>query len=391
MNEEWVKVLRQDFPIAQSTTFFDIAYENCGSLFLREAYDRYLKDKAEFTPDMVKAGGNGKGNTIEIVNETRDLIAKFLHVPNVKNIAFTKNTNEGINIILQGFDFKEGDSIVTCDIEHPSVLMPCLNVANRGVKCKVAVSPDCASVTPELLLSCADATTKMIVISYVQSSSGYKTDIKKLADECHKRNIFLVVDVIQALGFIDVDVDKLGIDAVSASCYKGLLSTEGVGFLYCNDELLKYTKTIFAASNSVLTIDRTSWKIVCNDELDARKFENSTLNFAAIYSLNIAIKRINEIGISSIEKHISACFEVLYKGFSDLGFKIQTPFNIENRCHSLAIADDNIKLAEYFLNNRVYISGGKGNFIRISIAPFTTEEDIARILELAKRWKHKNE
>lgn len=390
MNSEWVKLLKQEFPIAQTTTFFDIAYENCGALFLKDAFNSYLKDKAEFTPDIVKAGGNGKGHTIDIVNETRELIAKFLKIDNVKNIAFTKNTNEGINIILQGFDFKEGDSIVTCDIEHPSVIMPCLNMANKGVECRVAISPDSASVTPELLLSYADSTTKMIVVSQVQSSSGYKIDIEKLSMECHKRNIFLVVDVIQALGFMDVNISKLKADAVSASCYKGLLATEGIGFLYCNDELLSHVKSIFIASNNTMTIDKENWKIICNDELDARKFENSTLNFASIYCLNIAIKKINNIGISNIEKHISKCYEVLYKGFSNLGFKIATPWNIENRCHSLAILDDNNEaLAEYFLNNGVYISGGKGKFIRVSIAPFTTEEDINRILEIAEDWKNK--
>lgn len=385
---DWVQNLRRQFPVTERTVFLDIAYENCGGLFLREAGERFLEDWSDVSPGVVKAGGAGKGNIIGVVAETRRLIAELLGGVNPKNIALTKNTNEGINIVLQGFPFAAGDNIVTDDQEHSSVLMPCLNLQRlRGVECRVAVSPDGVSVTPDLLWQSVDERTRMVVVSHVQSRSGYRLDLEELARRCREAGVYLLVDAIQSLGFCPVDAAGWGVDAIATACYKGLLATGGTGFLYCRDELLEQLWPVYAADNACLSIVNQggAWSMACGDQGDARKLENSTLNFGGIYQLHAGLQRLLAIGIEEIHAHIAGLVDVLYAGLTELGYRIVTPPDRERRCHSLAVRMDDVRAGfEYFLGRGVFVSLSAGRYIRISVAPFNTREDIEKALEVAR-------
>ena len=388
MNERWVEELRGQFPVTKHLAFFDIAYENCGPTFAREAMELFYDHKADIRPGIVKAGGAGKGDTIGVVAETRALAARFLNAPGTKNIAFTKNTNEGVNLLLQGFPFRAGDNVVTGDLEHMSVLMPCLNLKRRGIGCKVARSPDGLSMPEQCLLDAADEHTRMIVVSQVQSCSGYQVDLKALARECHRRGIFLVTDSIQSLGFQRVDVADLGVDAVTASCYKGLLATEGVGLLYCADALLEQVEPVFAADSPALTIDREHWEIRCTDPLDARKFENGTISFMGIYGMRAGLERLLDIGMERVERHVSDCFEYLYRGLERQGYILATPFERRRRCHSLLVREArNQEMVGFFLERGVFFSRGREGFVRISVAPFNDRADLDTLLRVAGAWK----
>lgn len=384
---DWVNELRELFPVAKKTTFLDIAYENGGSTFVAAAAEQFVRHWSDVSPTIVKMGGAGKGEIVGVVAETRQLVADLLGGVSPKNVAFTKNTNEGISIILQGFPFRPGDNVVTDDQEHSSVLLPCLNLQRRGVECRIAVSPDKVSVTPDLLWEHVDDRTRMIVVSHVQSSSGYRIDLEELARRCRENGIYLVVDAIQSLGFCPVDAKAWGVDAIASACYKGLLGIEGIGILYCDDKLLREVWPVFAAANACITIDRSDspWKVSCNDPADARKLENSTLNFLGIYVLNEGLKRLLGIGIGAVYHHISSLVGILYEGLIDLGFEVATPQNAERRCHSLSIKMSDVHQGyRYFQDQGVFLSLSGGRFVRMSIAPFTTEEDIRTVLAIAR-------
>jgi len=383
----WVEELRSQFAVTEKTVFLDVAYENCGGRFLGEADERFYADWADVSPGVVKAGGAGKGRIIEVVAETRRLIAELLGGVDPGHVAFTKNTNEGINIVLQGFPFRAGDNVVTWDQEHSSVLMPCLNLERRGVECRVAVSPDGVSVTPDLLWQRVDKNTRIIGVSHVQSRTGYRIDLEGLARRCREAGIYLVVDAIQSLGFCPLDAAGWGVDAVATACYKGLLGAAGSGFLYCRGELLEQLWPVYAADNACLRIvnDDGNWSISCDDPGDARKLENSTLNFAGIYQLHAGLRQLLAIGMDAIHAHITELVDVLYAGLTELGYRIVTPADRDRRCHSLAMTMDDVKAGfAYFQSRGVFLSLSAGRYIRMSVAPFTTRGDIERTLAVAR-------
>jgi len=385
MEEEWVERLRGQFPVTSKAAFFDISYENCGALYMEQAFEAYLRDKADLYPGMAKNGGGGKGNTVSVIADTRAKLAGFLHTASAKNIAFTANVCQAISLAVSGLTYQPGDNIVVGGMEHVSVLMPCLNLKRQGVECKIVGSGSDLLVTADDLLAAVDAHTRAVVVSYVQSCSGYRIDLKKLTEECHRRNILVVTDAIQALGLIPVDVQKLGVDALAASGYKGMLAAEGMGVLYCSDAFLEQLTPVFAGYNAAMTLDRNTYEICCTDPLDARKLEAGTVPFSSIYMMNAGLDQIQTIGMERIAAHISECFEMTQRGLCALGCRLAPALSKEERCASfLVCTPDESKVARAFEERGVYLSAGKPGYIRVSVAPFTNKTDIERLLAAAE-------
>ncbi len=388
MEEGWVEELRREFPVAQNYAFFDVAYENCGANFLRKALEEFFDAKADIYPGIRKAGGAGKGTMIGVIAHARELCAQLVGASSVKNIAFTKNTNEGINIALHSYAFQEEDTILTSATEYSSVLLACLNMKRFGVSCKV-IENHKPFTTAEEYIAAMDEHTRMVVVSFVQSATGYQLDLKKLSAACRERGAFLIVDVIQALGLRPVDVNELGIDLLTTSGYKGLLATEGLGFLCCSDRLLPKLWPAFLADNDAVSINAGTWEAVCLDPMDARKFENGTISFPAIYALEAALSRILAIGVEKIYAHVSSIWEKAYQFFREEGFEIITPWDPACRCGSLVVyfGDDNREAADFLLRNGVFLSPAKNGCVRVSVGPWNTTEDVSKLAKAVRLYK----
>lgn len=388
MERQWTQQLHDQFPVAREMAFFDIAYENCGADFAVEASEQYFRDKADIRPGIVKAGGAGKGATIGVIADAREKLAAFLNAPSAKNLTFTANTCQAVSLALKGLSYQPGDNIVVGDIEHVSVLMPCLNMRPQGVECKIIRSSDGLRITAEDLLSQVDEHTRVVAVSYVQSCSGYKMDLKYLVEECHRRGVLVITDAIQALGVTQVDVQELGVDALAASGYKCMLGLEGSGFLYCSDAMLAQLQPPFVCAGAATALDRETMEIRCLDPLDGRKLEAGTIPFQSIYALRAGVSRLLEIGMEEVAEHVSACVKRLIQGLEELGYQIALPYDPKYYCNSVMVCTDrNQEMTEYFLKQGVFFSCGKPGLVRMSVAPFTMEQDIIRLLEVAAQWR----
>lgn len=385
---DWVDALRAQFPVTGQGAFFDIAYENCGAAYMREALNQYLQDKTALSPFMKKNGGGGKGATVDVIAETRAALAAFLHAPGPENIAFLANTCQAISTALMGLRYQPGDNVVVGAMEHVSVLMPCLHLQRQGVECRVVGRGSDLWVTSDALLAAADCHTRVIAVSLVQSCSGYRIDIEHLTRGAHKRGILVVTDAIQALGLTEVDVQKLGVDALAGSPYKGMLGTEGVGFLYCTKELLCQLEPVFLCYSEAVDFDRQTGMVTCTQPLQARKLEAGTLPFMAIYVLQAALAQMERIGIASIAAHVSECYEYVYRALTELGFRLATPMDAEHRCNSLLLCTErNNELVQFLAERKIYISSGKTGYVRISIAPFTVQADMDCLIRAMADWR----
>ena len=157
------------------------------------------------------------------LEETRELVAQLIHARK-EEIAFTKNTSEGINVIAQGIRWKRGDSIITSSVEFPSNLYPWLQLRSRGVKVKIVKPEPDGHLSLTRLKRSIDDSTKLIAISHVQYGSGYKIDLKALREISTDRCL-IAVDGIQSMGA--VDVDSRHVDFIAAGGHKWLLAPFG--------------------------------------------------------------------------------------------------------------------------------------------------------------------
>ena len=253
----WVTDLRAQAPVTAACTYLDCAYDCGGTTLAAAAAQDYFADWARAAA-AVERGGPGRETFFRLADETRAQICALIGAADPRGVCFTRNTNEGISHILMGFDdFRPGDNILVCDIEHPSVLMPCLNAQKlRGVEARVLPPVDGEYLPAELFMGACDDHTRMILLSHVQSSNGCKADLAALGDFCRQRGIYLVVDAIQSLGFSVFEAEKWGVSAVSAGGYKGLLAGESSAFLWCAPDLLAHIWPVYTAAGPALTVDR---------------------------------------------------------------------------------------------------------------------------------------
>lgn len=392
MNREWAKKLHDIFPVARNTAFFDIAYENCGSDLAKESALLYFRDKCGVYPNMEKAGGAGKGAVIEVVADTRQKIARFLNAESSKNIIFTANTCQAVSLALKGLRLRKGENVVVGDIEHVSVLMPCLKLREDGVGCRVAKSRDGLTLTPEDLLAAVNEETRVVAVSLVQSCSGYRIDLRRLVVECHKRGILVITDAIQALGVSCVDVQELGVDALAASGYKGMLGIEGSGFLYCSSAMLAQLEPPFSCVSAAVSFDRNTQSVCIKDPLDGRKMEAGTLPFESIYALRTGLEQLLSIGMEEVAAHVRNCVALIYEKAQELGYSFLLPCDPDIICNSLLLIEKQPeKLVSFCEEHGVYFSRGKDDFVRISVAPFTIQADIVHLIDVLTEWKEKEE
>lgn len=380
----WVNELRSQTPVCQKCVYLDCAYDCGGTTFAKDAALRYFDEWAS-SAAAIERGGPGRKTFFDLADQTRSMICRLIGADDPREVCFTRNTNEGISHVLMGFDFAPGDNIITDDIEHPSVIMPCLNAKKlRGVECRVVSAEKGEYLPTELFTAACDEHTRMIVVSHVQSSNGYKIDLASLGDYCREKGIYLIVDGIQSIGFSVFEAEKWNVAAVSAGGYKGLLAGESSAFLWCRKDLLEHIWPTYTAAGMAMRMNDDKSGLLCTDPLWARKLENSSLDAPGIYLLNAGIARVLEISPENIETHIRKLYDKLYCGLDSIGLKLVTPKCSTHSCASIAFdLPDKDAFFESMKAQGIVITNSR--LLRISIGAFNTEEDIDMCLAAAKK------
>src|SRR5207253_1146989 len=153
------------------------------------------------------------------------------------------------------------------------------------------------------LLSKVDDRTRVVTISWVQFSSGFRSDLSRIGKFCRDRDIIFVVDAIQGLGGLKLDVDRDYVDAFAADAHKYLLGPEGIALLYVSDRVIERIKPTVVGWTSV-----NNYEQYLDYRLDYRegagRFECGTLNSAGVYGLGAGIELFLEVGPGTIESYL---------------------------------------------------------------------------------------
>ena len=371
--------IRALFPICSVKTYFEAGLSNGGCTLAKDAVDLYFEES--FTGVL-----DGKKQWNEATEEVRKLASQLLGGVNADNIAITKNTVEGLNIIAQGFPFESGDNVVINSDEHISNVMPWLALKDKGVEIRIVPSEN-HKLSPEIIEKYIDNKTKIVAISHVQAPTGYTCNIKTLAEICHKNDAFLVVDAIQSLGLIEVNAQDWGIDAVSSGAHKNLLGMTGTGLLYVAPQLMSKLTPHYAGSSSVRSFDRSTWENTLKDENNARKFELSNLNYPGIYALRATLTFILEVGIDEISAHVKALSKRMNEGLREIGYDVATPLEESERAGiTSVVVPDLAHMKAWFGERNIAISKMDLGFVRFAVGIFSKDEDVDIALEYARKY-----
>ena len=237
----------------------------------------------------------------DIYESTRTKVAKFINADKDKEIIFTKNATESLNLIAYSYglnNISAGDEIVLTILEHHSNLVPWQQVAKaKGAVLKYIYLNEDGNLNPRDIDSKITDKTRIVAIVHVSNVLGLINDVKKVADKAHSVGAVVVVDGSQSVPHMKVDVKALGADFFVFSGHK-MLAPMGIGVLYGREALLEDMSPFLTGGDMIEYVQEQETTFA---ELPA-KFEAGTQNVGGASGLSAAIDYIESVGFGEIER-----------------------------------------------------------------------------------------
>jgi selenocysteine lyase/cysteine desulfurase len=294
-------------------------------------------------------------------------------------IAFIKNTSEGLSLAANGIDWRAGDNVVVHDNDFPSVVFPWQNLADQGVETRRVAARD-GRVTVEDIADAIDARTRAVAISTVQFKTGFRCDLAAIGQLCRDHDLLFIVDGIQSLGALALDVRACGADVVAADAHKWLLGPQGIGIFYCSDRALDRLKVRTVGWLSINNPFNFDYRL---DLLpDARRFEPGSDNTIGICGLGGTLEVIAELGNDAIEARVLALTDHLCEGLARNGYRVTSPRGKRERSGIVLFDSERYPTETLFdrLTAAQIIVSVRGGRIRVSPHYYNTEDEIAQLL-----------
>ena len=274
---------------------------------------------AEWAADMAENGDVHEHRWLKRIEVVRELAGRLLNA-DPADLAFIKNTTDGIGLVAEGFPWKPGDNVVTAAEEYPSNIYPWLNLADRGVEIAPVASRGNRIEIGDIR-DAMDSRTRLVSLSFVEYASGFRNDLNAIGTLCRQRGAYFFVDAIQGLGILPLDVRQVPIDFLAADGHKWLLGPEGTGIFYCRRELLDLLHPLGVGWNSVVgarDFSRTDFRLKPN----AGRWEGGTYNVAGITALGASLELLLHLGISRIAERVHELTEHLCQQVQQAGFEV---------------------------------------------------------------------
>lgn len=314
----------------------------------------------------------GRQQIIDTYNETKAMLAGYLHTPGgAGDIAFVGSSAEAMNILARGLDWREGDNVVSLQNEYPTSLLPWLALGSRGVSLQVVDWTD----DPESGLEAAISDrTRIVCVSHVSYLTGLRLDLKRLSSAARAHGAILAVDASHSLGVIPVPIEHC--DFLVSCCYKFMLATHGLGIAYWNRQAIPSLEQLSVGWHSVEWPSLEERNRSYHLKKGADRFELGNPAFISIYVLREALKVLTPIDPAKSEAYVGRLATDLYDRLLELGLSIWTPDDVMRRATNIVFrslrADELLVELEA---HGVRAFSGEGR-IRFSLHAFNDEQDI---------------
>ena len=401
-----IEEIRKDFPILNSgIIYMDTA---ATSLTPEPVLDAVLDYYRNYNANV----GRGVHKLTQIASqkyeEAHRKVAKFIGAT-PKELIFTKNTTEGINIVASGIGLKKGDKVVVSLWEHHSNLLPWIRAKNKfGIDLEV-VKPNPISEyenKTKCMLEMSDfrdvidKRTKIVAITHVSNALGSILPVKEISRLCEESNALLLVDAAQSVPHIPLNVKDLKCDFLAFSGHK-MLGPTGTGGLYVKEELMEEIEPLVVGGGAVEDASFVDYTVKNSYE----KFESGTPNIAGAMGLGAATEYLEKIGMEKVKaweerlakRLVEGLLEIkkteIYgygseafewgKGIGTVSFNVKgmDPNEVASRLDreaSIIVRSGHhccIPLMKY-------LGLGAEGTVRTSVYLYNTEEEVERFLEL---------
>jgi selenocysteine lyase/cysteine desulfurase len=362
---------RHEFPITEHRTHFNHAGVSPVSRRVVAAVNAFISDATVVDP-ATEQRWSARSEAIR---------AGFARLIGAQpgEIAFVKNTSEGLSLVAAGIDWQPGDNVIAVDGEYPSNVYPWFGLRRWGVETRL-VRPVHGLVRVEDVQALTDARTRLVSVSFVDWNSGARTDLQPIGALCRSRGVLFCVDGIQGVGAVCLDVERQLIDCLSVGGHKWLLAPEGCGCLFISRRVVDRVQSVLHGWHSVTDAD-TYLPYHFNPRPDAAKFEPGSPSHLSTHALGAAIDLLLEIGPQQIEQRLLELTDRLAAGLRARDAHVVSPWETAQRSGILVfrLGDDPQALCAE-LNRRGFVVRVRGGGIRVAPHFYNNEDDIDRLL-----------
>lgn len=319
LSEDEVRRIREDFPILHTQVQgHPLVYLDSGATAQRPF--AVLDAEREFSTTLNSAVHRGAhtlaAEATELFEEARGTIARFVGADE-DEIVWTSNATEAINLIAyslsnaslgrggaaaERFRLREGDEIVTTEMEHHANLIPWQELAARtGATLKVIPLDDDGALRLDVAADLITARTKLVAFTHVSNVLGVINPVETLVAAARQVGALTVLDACQSAPHLPLDVRALDVDFAVLSGHK-MLGPTGIGALYGRREVLAAMPPFLTGGSMITTVTTTEAEYLPPPQ----RFEAGTQRVSQAIALAAAVEYLTEVGMSRIAAHEAA-------------------------------------------------------------------------------------
>jgi cysteine desulfurase / selenocysteine lyase len=367
--------IRALFPVTQRAIYLNHAAVSPPPLKTIEAIQSQLKDVSE-------NGSVNFRNWIAVKERARRLVSDMLGA-SPEQVAFMRNTSDGLSTVANGLDWRPGDNLVTFSNEFPSNIYPWLRIRDTlGVEVRMCAERD-GRIDLDELIELIDGRTRIVAISHVQYASGFRVCLERLGRAARLHDALLVVDIIQALGVVPVDVEAELIDVAAGACHKWLLTPEGVGLLYLSSRARERIQPTLVGWISVPNPEDYS-----NFEQEWNRgtlaWETGTGPVSLLHGLEASLNLLTETGTARIQSYLETLTDHLCEKLDRTKYEVVSSRRSGEKSQIVCIRHTasltSMDLYSH-LKNRNIITAPRGDRLRISPHFYNTLEEIDELIK----------
>ena len=339
---------------------------------------------AEFAR-LKSAGYDGRAEIYARGERCRGRMGQLWGVP-AERIAFMPSAAEGMGWLARGMDWREGDNVVTTNLEFPSVAYAWKHLRSRGVE--VRLVPHRNWIVHEAdLLAAADARTRVLAVSQVSFYTGQCLNIEQLSEGAQRRKAIFAVDATHASGVVRVPAGLT--DLTVSSSYKWMLATHGASPCYLSSRAEEQTQaTCFGWHNlAVWPAQRAERHPDVEEKPMPERLEPGNPAMLVVMHLDRALAVLLEVGIKRIEAHAQDLSEQVSAGLEKLGFTVISPQTRAARSGNTCYLVEDAEGLQDRLASQGVLCWGEFGRVRISTHLYNSSADVERFLEVQSELK----
>jgi cysteine desulfurase/selenocysteine lyase len=340
----------------------------------------------EFSSENAFTGPGGYRDWIVRENLLRQNLAKLTGASSKNDIALLKNTTEGISLVAWGLDWQSGDNIVLPQGEFPSNRLPWLAQSALGVEIR-EVDIRAAENAESALIGAMDDRTRLLSVSAVQWSDGFRLDLEILGEACHSKDVLFFVDAIQQLGALPLDVEACQIDFLAADAHKWLLGPEGIAVFFCRENARPRLRLLQQGWHMY----DNPWNFHHNEgkaSKSAKRFEAGSPNSLGQAALHASLELLLDTGMEQVSGRILQNTEFLIRALREIpGIQITSRTEPERLSGIVSFMHENTPSGT--LNSRLSKAGVtcaiRGKSIRLSPHFYQDETYLSEFIRILER------